>query len=657
MAPKGSDAQWVANLSNHRVGRQLANHLASVEGQSDVHAGDCAAQEALWNERVLVHALARSINRQKPLPCGLSSRIPMFIAVLNLSGERSLVGSDSPALIRVLCTRSTALHRSELKQALKMFEDHAAERIDAALNFVILTYSMPWQSGTDSVYWRLSACAINTTSKPDLVDRIKHFSSTSLGPCTGKSVMDMRDATLPIHGTEQGALKLVDNDQIDAFCESYSATNLDKDPTTIATATAAATAATGSTEATSGAEGNELRMLRSVIDDLHARSKQDQAEINNQKKQLKLISTKLNALVKEASKKWDDMEGRHKAQLDKEQQKAKEELDRATEKNSALLVEIEGLETTKKQQHKETRKHKATAEALQAKQAADGRQSAAKDALHNAALSQHVATISRLEGLLATSGEKAAAARAELERSHAETVRSEREAHAAALQKLTIALQSKERICNQLSENNERRDVEVESHKTHQAEQDKRIVDLEAQLGALSHKLNARPKPVATRNASIGTRKNASTSTHQCAQTQTDRPPSPERAGAGAAPATSTEAPPPLEAAVALVGTKVTDRAPSPSLSYQGALDMLQELVTASGNACVPQVVPMHHAPMSMPMPMPMQMPMPMPMPYSGYPRPLPYPHFVPGATHHERNGYGHAQPRHAPSQRKGSRQ
>ena len=339
---------------------------------------------------------------------------------------------------------------------------------------------------------------------------------------------------------------------------------------------------------------------------------------------------------------------KHKAALDEEKQKAKREIDKLNDKNAALAAEIDDHETAKKQQHKETRKHKAAAEALQAKQAADERKSAAKDALHNAALSQHVATISRLEGLLATNGEKAAAALAELERSHAEAVRCERETHAAALQKHTIALQSKERICNQLSENNERRDVEVESHKTHQAEQDKRIVDLEAQLRALSHKLNARPKSVATRNASIGTKKNASTSTHQCAQTQTDRPPSSEKTAA--MPTTAAEAQLPPEGAAPATGTGVMDRAASPPLSYQDAVNMLPELVTVSGNAQTPQATPAHLAPM----PMPMAMPMPMPMPYSGYPRPLPYPHFVPGGPYHEPNGY--VQPRHAPSHRRGAR-
>ena len=656
MASKKADVQWVANLSSHRVGRQLASHLASVasaQEQSDVHGGDCAAQQALWYERVLVNVLARSIEKQKPFPCGLSVKLPAFVAVLNLSGERFLVGSDSPALIRTLCSHSAVLHQSELKRQLKKFEKHALERTDAVSNFVILTYSMPWQAGIDSVYWHLSACAINTISKVDLIDRILHFSSTSLEPFTGTSVMDIRDATLHIHGTEQPTLRVVDDAAMDAFCESYSATNLDKDPTTTAMATS--TAATGSTEAASGAERNEVRMLRSVIDDLRLRSSADQAEISNQKAQFDLVTAELKGLVQkasQASKEWDDMELKHRAKLDQEQQKAKKEIDKLTDKNAALSAEIDEHETAKKQQQREIRKHKAAADALQAKQAADERKSTAKDALHNAALSQHVATISRLEGLLATNGEKTAAALAELERSHAETVRCERETHAAALHKLTIALQSKERICNQLSENNERRDVEVESHKTHQAEQDKRIVDLEAQLLAVMQQLNARPKPIATRNASIGTKKNASTSTHQCAQTQTDRPSSPEKA---ADPPTAQL---PAEGATPAMGTKVMDHAASPSLSYQDALDMLQELVTASGNARASQATPALHAPLSMPMsmsmPMPMPMSMPMPMPHSGYPRPLPYPHFVPGGPYHEANG--HVQPRHTPSHRRGPR-
>ena len=110
MASKASVKQWVANLANRRAGRILASHLACVEAQDEIHYPDCSAQEAHSNERVLVHALARSIQRRRPFPCGLSASLPRFIALLNLSGERALVYSDSPALIRALCARSSVLH-------------------------------------------------------------------------------------------------------------------------------------------------------------------------------------------------------------------------------------------------------------------------------------------------------------------------------------------------------------------------------------------------------------------------------------------------------------------------------------------------------------------------------------------------------------------
>ena len=643
--------EWVANLANHRAGRMLASHLADVEGKDDIHGPDCSAQEALSNERVLVYALARSIHKRKPFPCGLSACLPRFIAVLNLSGERALVYSDSPALIRVLCSRSSVLHRGELEKGLKIFEDHPMDRTEDAMKFVILSYSMPWQAGTDSEYWHLSACSVDAVGELDvkLTDRIKHFASTASCPCTGVSVMEPRIIGVPIFPTGQTALSLVTDTDIVRFCDSYSATCLDKSPELVTEV------ATTDGSATSGTTA-QVRTLLGTLEDLQRGRKADQQENRELKEQLRQLTNTLNTTVNEAFREEKEQEEKFKAESDEVLRAAQEKLDLARSEITNLRLERASAEAERNKAQRKEAKTKKLHEALQAKHALAERQSAAKDALHNAALSQHVATISRLEGQLATSGEKAAAARAELERSHATAVQCTDDAHATAMQKLTLALESKERICNQLSENNERRDVEVESHRTHQVEQDARIADLEAQIKALNQKLSARPKSVVARNASIATKKNASTSTHQCASTQTDEPPPPETQAA-------TEAPVEKEAVAAAeqeqgqgeeqqqqpaalaVGAKVMiDRAPSPLLTYQSALDMLQELVTTSGNAHVPHMVPMHHVPM----------PMPMQMPYLGYPRPLPFPNFVPANGYHEPNG--HAQPRHSSNQRRGYR-
>ena len=608
-----ADAQWIANLSHHRVGRLLASHLASVDGQSDFHNHDCSVQEALSNERVLVYALARSVQKRKTPPCGLSSELPLYIAVLNLSGERALVHSDSPSLMRSLCTRSNALHRKELDEALNVFESHAASRTKESMKFVILTYSMPWQAGTDAVYWHLSACSVDAVGDVDLSlsDRIKHFSSTALGPCAGKSVMHTRDACVPLYTTAQGTLALVGEKQISDFCDTYSATCLD-------------TTHGGVPEAKADGNGKDhgavAAQLRSVADDLQRRRKADQDEIKELKGQLKQLTNTLGRAMNEAVDEENDLKAKHKEQFDKAQETAKEALDLAQEQCEALRLEVKADKATINQQAREIRKTNKLYEAVKAKQTEADRQSAAKDALHNAALSQHVANISRLEAQVASKEAQIKTTKQELEKAHASALQKERETHAAALKKVSLALESKERICNQLSENNERRDVEVESHKTYQAEQDQRIADLQAQNKTLSQKLSARPKPPATRDVKILTRKNASTSTHQCASTQTDAPEETVVAATEEEPTALTAGPKPM-----------VDRVQSPSMSYQAAIDMLQELVITSGAG---QYVPQAMMPVS---------------PYHAYPRPLPFPHFMPGTIYQEQNGQAHPQPRYSP--------
>ena len=608
------DAQWITNLSHHRVGRLLASHMASVDGQPEFHNHDCSAQEALSNERVLVYALARSIHKRKQYPCGLSSKLPLYIAVLNLSGERALVHSNSPSLMRSLCTRSNALHRKEIDEALNVFESHAASRTEESMKFVILTYSMPWQAGTDAVYWHLSACSIDAVGdiELNLADRIKHFSSTALGPCAGKSVMHTRDACVPLYTTEQGTLALVGDKQVSDFCETYSSTCLD-------TAHSGAPEAKAKTDGDGKNHGAVATQLRSLVDDLQRGRKADQDEIKELRGQLKQLTDTLSTAMNEAVDEENDLKAKHKEQFDKAQQNAKEALDLAREQCEALRVEIKADKTTNSQQFKELRKAKKAYEAVVAKQLEAERQSAAKDALHNAALSQHVATISRLEGQVSSKEAQIKTTKLELEKAHAATLQREREAHATTLKKVSLALESKERICNQLSENNERRDVEVESHKTYQAEQEQRIADLQAQNKALSQKLSARPKAPATRDVKILTKRNASTSTHQCASTQTDAP---EETVA----AVTEEEPTALTA-----GPKPMDRAQSPSMSYQAAVDLLQELVITSGAS---QYVPQPMVPLS---------------PYHAYPRPLPFPHFMPGTMYQEQNGQ--VQARYAPTQ------
>ena len=600
-----SDMEWVAALADHRVGRLLSSHLASVEARSSARSHDCAVQEALGNERVFVHALTRSVNNKRPFPCGLSSQLPRFIAVLNLSGERSVVCSESASLLRCICSHSSVLHRNELQEFLAALETFPMTRTSTSMKFVLLTYSLPWQSGTDSAFWHLSACSINTGSgtgmvNPTVSDRILQFSSASVAPFVGKSVMDVRDARIQLSvSTPSKTLDMVSEKQVVDFSESYSATCLDKTPTL-----------NSSVEV----DGKSAQM-RSLNHQLARERKRDQDELRVLKIQVKECEACMASLEHQCDRREKDVVETHKTEICTVLAKADEKLSMAREQHEALCVEMKSMETSQREIAKENRKAKKVHEVLTAKHNETVRQSAAKDALNNAALSNHVRTISRLEGLLATDLEKAASIRSDLEREHSARLENEHGIHTAAMSKVLESLESKKRIINQLSENNERRDVEVASLKTHEEEQKQRICDLEAETKSLREKMalavNRKSETTtvaktSTKTASTSTRKTASTSTHHCASTQTR---------------THTQKLSLEEPITTAMGAAVVDNVPPPVLSYQNAVNMLQELVVLSGNAPVAQ--------MAMP-----------PQVYT-HPHPLPFPHFTPnGVYHFDPNGH-----------------
>ena len=161
MAAAAADADWRAKLRSSRTGSRLAAHLDAMDalevdpgadGPNTVHncTRDGAVAEAVADERIFAYALARAAHRGESPPFGLPERLPRFIAILNLSGERLLVHADEPALLRCLCDHSAALPLRELAKALVAFESFPMAA-DAArgghARFVLLTYALPWQAG------------------------------------------------------------------------------------------------------------------------------------------------------------------------------------------------------------------------------------------------------------------------------------------------------------------------------------------------------------------------------------------------------------------------------------------------------------------------------------------------------------------------------
>lgn len=602
-----ADGEWVASLANSRVGRQLASHLAAVEVHNNGNGHTCACQEALGNERVFMKAMARSVYLQEPYPCGLSSKLPLYIAILNLSGEKSLVYSDNPALMRCVCAHSESLNRLELTRVLLTFENYASERTDEQMKFVLINYSMPWQCGTGSAYWHISACSVNSVAgqalQLTLDDRVLHFSSVAAAPFSGRSVVDPHESQIVIMGTNPAVLELVPDEQMQTFHECYSATSLDFD------------------KAEEVPKDWQNAVMMSTVRDLQKGRKEDQKEIDRLRSRCANLELDKGRLQKKHKDELDALKKKHGEEMAVEEEDKRSQEQLARQQYDGLLAEMRGQVQTTKDIDSKFKKVRREHDQVLSKLAALERQGSAKDALHNAALSNHVATISNLENRLATALEKVESVRAELEKEHASRLEREGAAHEEALTKAVTTIESKERIINQLSENNERRDVEVASLKTHADEQGKRIEALAEQLAKAEEAVETQRafakglqqaakaqkalRQKEARSVRVSTH-NASTATHQCASTQTDPEPEPSPTPA--------------------VGEKViVESIPKPVCSYQGAIDVLQQLVSMSSSA-PPPVVPTHPPP-------------------HAYPRPLPFPHFTPGhAPPYAFDPHGHPQ-------------
>ena len=599
-----NDKEWIASLQNHRAGRFLAGHLASMELCDQQEGRDCAITEAVDNERVFVYAIARAVYQSREYPFGFSTALPRFIAVLNLSGERMLVHSENPALLRCLCSRSSVLMPTDLSKALRVFEEWGSiPSASGGAQFVVLTYSLPWQSGTNSTFWHLSACAIDhrteDSKEMDLSDRVLQFSSASPKAFRGKSVLCPKSAKLTCFVPGSGALELVSDKQITDFTESYSATCLD-----FARAPEV------------GTEGGKEVQLLSMLQELQRLRKEDQEKIRRLDILLKASDAMLNELNEQVLDRVDILTRQHREEQEALKRTSDERLSVAQQQHNELLAQMGAVERSQKESATKQKRQAKDHEKLVAKHDELERKCAAKDALNNAALSNHVATISQLEGRLAKSHEQLQTIKAERDREHAAQMQKGKAKHEEALSKATLALESKKRIINQLSENNERRDVEVASLKTHEEEQERRIRDLEAEAQECAKRVSAQQQQqqqqqtttttttTTTQNRSSGPPKNASTATHQCATTQTDAP---EPEAPAAAPA------PEGRGGKGKAGVVVAQ--PLPLLpSYQTALDVLQELVNASGQGGASRAPP---------------------HPLNGYPRPLPFPHFTPNMPCH----------------------
>ena len=659
MAESIADAVWVKRLSGNRAGRLLSQHLSCLELQSKSKARNCAVLEAINNEKVFINALARSLARAQALPCNLSQPLPRFIGVLNLSGERSLVYTDNPALLRCVCTHSSRMNSHDLHECLTAFEAFPMAAPSAkSSRFVLLTYSLPWQAGTDAAFWHLSACETTLNENgvgSQLKDRILHVSSVSETLFKGKSLLDPTDqyAMTWSMGEQKPLLKVVTEKEIAAFKEDYSATNLDFEGDACAECA----------ETAENPPSKREVLLNGIVHTLKQEQTQDRQEIRLLKDAKKALESAMELAMEAADTNTRELADEHKRELDAHKKKAKDMLEVSRMQNDAFSVEIVRLKEDKKKLSTEKQEGAKEFKKLQAKHKQTVNQGEAKDALHNAALSKHLATITRLEGQLSTKDARIKEIRLEMQHEQCAALDKAHRERDEAVERLTGALESKKRIINQLSENNDRKDVEKESLQTHADEQAGRILALEISLAKLEAELQTRREAEAAapkmRSKSVGThgRTNASTATHHCASTQTAPPPA--SPPASATPTPTPPSPSPVPAPEPVVASKVGvqvlavensgPQAVAPC-SYQAAIDMLQELVNLSGHQSAQPAVPMPTMPAMHAMPAMPAMPAMAGSPgmLANCSRPLPFPHFTPMAMYAPNGQFHQAAPSYA---------
>ena len=528
IALEARDAAWLSQLNSSVSARALQDHLACVEDRLDSNGREGSIKEAGCNRESFLAALNESCLQGAPFPCGLGPKMPRFVAIVNLSGKRMLLSSESDTMMRKLCARSWTMHPDQLADQLAQFGYYLERRAegDASMvpgmtkhdpskppptEFVLITYSLPWQAGISAAYWEISTVCITHTDKDErrVHDRMVTLSSMSAGIFTARPTLSTRvmDGIRVGAGTSaEDTLRFVSDEQLRAFNNAYVAVNLDAPQ-------ADTTNATGSTSPPLKPSAAAIEaQLRSLISALRAERIQDQSEIRMLRtteaklrlEQEKALEQQNEAAIASIEKAQADIKQREKAAHDQVLDN-QAELDRLRSTTSKLLSEQEDA-------------MKRTEEALRRVEKLK-KQEASKDKLHNAAAAKQASEIKRLKEQNETDKRAAAEQLADTKRQHSHAMgqlEGRRERDMNALQE---TLRFKERALNQLVENNDSRLAELEDARERLSEGRERIAELEAERSSLFEALKcaerAAPKSVACGTDSQGT------STHHHNGTQT----------------------------------------------------------------------------------------------------------------------------------------
>jgi len=603
-----ADRRFKEHLKRSRAGRILQAHLAGMRMRNEAGGRDNSMQEAIDNERVFIKTMAMCLDRGMPFPCGLPTPLPKFIAILNLSGERMLVHSNSCSLIRLLCTRSTQISPSELATQVDTFAAHPFLSQEGQENpmtkFVLLSLSLPWQAGTSALFWSLSACSFNTNPDPRIVLDDRSIALTSHSPQVfiGKPVLDRTDHSIPID--DERDMPLVTSDQAKVLSDDYPCICLDP-----------SSSGDGVADGALGGEGGDAQSrareetLRRLIVALREQADKDKE--------------RYDALQTE----FDDATAANLGVVASTEMQRREDLKKHTETIQELRRECDALE-------EQTRSAKDQCEAMKREQARDKkaytklqerfeqfkRQSESKDTLANSTSAKAAMQLQALEDKLAAAQRSLANAKQEAVKEREKALEKLQAKHDAELQRMQTRLEGKKRIIDQLSENNESRNTELASLTARREQQEVELTRWrqasaeaieavgaanlaadEARAEAQAARAAARAAEeqlsdaheqlallkVARRSVGVGTEtETKSTETHRCATTQTDAVDAAADAATDSAPCHEANAP--TAATGTPKGADVTDGSVSGEVC-QRATEALQRLIN---HLCIVEHMP-----------------------------------------------------------------
>ncbi len=446
-----------------------------MEDRLNSRGREGSIKEAVNNRETFLSVLHKHCADGEPFPCGLPETLPLYVAIVNLSGQRMMLTSDADTLMRKLCGHSWSLHPDCLAEQLaqvahyvnsKMAEN-AVSKTPKVAEFVLITYSLPWQAGISSAYWELNTVRVTTSESGQRSVRDRDLSFSSMSTCLFEDARPTNCApgsgiAMAIGTSSERTLRFVTDDQIKALANGYRAVDLDAPAHTSTNDEAGRCVGSSTTP--------EMAKLRSILADLQLGRKKDQDEIGllkGEKTQLKVDHAK--ELEEENAKAMACIEKaqKHEKIADEKVETNAKELNTLRLNNIALLTEIDEALGAKLDIQK--RMDKLTKQEL------------SKDKLHNAYSSKQTAEIKRLTDRLAAQERSAAQQIAELNKAHSHAM--EQLETKAETKRLTLqdTLSWKEKVCNQLVENNDGKLAELEDARERLAESRARIFELGAE--------------------------------------------------------------------------------------------------------------------------------------------------------------------------------